>query len=97
LHLQQELFYLHTLRVPVIHHRDLKSNNVLVEWDVDTEVISITKLCFGVAKAMTESTVADSLVGTTRWMAPEIVNRGVQTSGNAGFVMPWMLSRNTLR
>jgi hypothetical protein len=68
------LFYLHTLRVPVIH-RDLKSKNVLVEWDVDTEVISITKLCdFGVAKAMTESTVADSLVGTTRWMAPEIVN-----------------------
>lgn len=68
------LFYLHNLRVPVIH-RDLKSKNVLVEWDIDSEVISITKLCdFGVAKAMTESTVADSLVGTTRWMAPEIVS-----------------------
>ena len=49
---------------------------MLVEWNNDEgEEVTRVKLCdFGVAKAMTESTVADSLVGTTRWMAPEVVN-----------------------
>ena len=71
------LHYLHTL-TPCVMHRDLKSKNVLVEWSNKekgaSESIKLVKLCdFGVAKALTESTVANTFAGTIKWMAPEVV------------------------
>jgi hypothetical protein len=88
------LSYLHQLTPPVLH-RDLKSKNVLVEWDerTGTERITTVKLCdFGVAKVMSESTRADTMVGTTRWMAPEVVAmlyaRPSERTGSDGYGWP---------
>lgn len=71
-HMAKGLMYLHGLPDQVIH-RDIKSKNVLVELS-DENQINHAKLCdFGVSKIATDSTQADTSIGTSRWMAPEVV------------------------
>lgn len=74
-HMAKALMYLHGLPDKVIH-RDCKSKNVLIELGSGHEAarIQTAKLCdFGVSKVVTESTQADTSIGTSRWMAPEVV------------------------
>lgn len=41
----------------------------------DSEIIAI-KLCdFGVSKSISESTMANTFLGTFRWMSPEIISK----------------------
>jgi len=74
------LAYLHQKK---IIHRDIKSNNVLLEVDVDLDRIKEIRLCdFGVSKALGEATVASTFTGTDLWVAPEIldIHFGTNTS-----------------
>lgn len=61
------LFYLHSHRVL---HRDLKPQNVLIDWN------GVAKLCdFGFARSMGARThVLTSFKGTPLYMAPEVIN-----------------------
>lgn len=68
------LHYLHTLPKPIIH-RDIKSDNILLGLD---GTIKITDFGFG-AQLTREQNKRNSVIGTTYWMAPEVV-----TSQNYG-------------
>jgi len=54
-------------------HRDIKSNNVLLEVDADLDRIKEIRLCdFGVSKTLSENVVASTFTGTDLWVAPEV-------------------------
>ena len=60
------MHYLHTRPRPVIH-RDLKSDNVLV-----TASFAAKLADFGVSKETSDTTMAETFVGTAFWLAPEV-------------------------
>jgi len=67
----QGLHYLHSLDPPIIH-RDLKGKNILINY-VNGEIES-AKICdFGISKILSEDTVANTFLGTFRYMSPEIL------------------------
>jgi len=66
LHIAHALTYLHSLHQPVIH-RDLKSKNVLLTPELDAKLTD-----FGVSRERVDRTMTAG-VGTSLWMAPEVM------------------------
>eukprot|EP01096_Ripella_sp_DP13-Kostka_P001731 TRINITY_DN1211_c0_g1_i1.p1 TRINITY_DN1211_c0_g1~~TRINITY_DN1211_c0_g1_i1.p1 ORF type:complete len:726 (-),score=289.17 TRINITY_DN1211_c0_g1_i1:380-2557(-) len=62
------LHYLHSREHPIIH-RDIKSDNILLDSKGN---IKITDFGFG-ARLTKENNKRNSVIGTTYWMAPEVV------------------------
>jgi len=65
-------------------HLDLKSKNVLVELN-QFNLIQTVKLCdLGVSEEISEDIFefSDTLMGTTRWMAPELILLSKHSKGN---------------
>ncbi|OWZ00314.1 TKL protein kinase [Phytophthora megakarya] len=66
LDLCQALTYLHSLMSPVIH-RDLKSRNVLLDAEMNAKLSD-----FGISRKRLDHTMT-ACVGTSLWMAPEVM------------------------
>ncbi|GMF35954.1 unnamed protein product [Phytophthora fragariaefolia] len=66
LHVTHALTYLHSLR-PAIIHRDLKSHNVLLNQAMDAKLAD-----FGISRERLDQTMTAE-VGTSLWMAPEVM------------------------
>ncbi|OWZ01383.1 TKL protein kinase, partial [Phytophthora megakarya] len=66
LHVAHALTYLHSLDPPVIH-RDLKSKNILLSEELDAKLTD-----FGISRERVDETMTAG-VGTSLWMAPEIM------------------------
>ncbi|GMF32721.1 unnamed protein product [Phytophthora fragariaefolia] len=66
LHVAHALTYLHSLDPPVLH-RDLKSKNILLSTNLDAKLTD-----FGVSRTHADYTMTSG-VGTSRWMAPEVM------------------------
>ncbi|KAJ0391425.1 hypothetical protein P43SY_001044 [Pythium insidiosum] len=66
LHVAHALTYLHSLQ-PIVLHRDLKSKNILLTEDGDAKLTD-----FGVSREFEDVTMTAG-VGTSLWMAPEII------------------------
>ncbi|DAZ97715.1 TPA: hypothetical protein N0F65_009614 [Lagenidium giganteum] len=67
------LVYLHTL-TPSLIHRDLKSRNILIDSNRGAKLSD-----FGVARQRSIEQTMAAGVGTTRWMAPEVILDGHYT------------------
>jgi len=65
------LHFLHTLPLKIIH-RDVKSQNVLVDLDTEGRVNRAALCDFGVSKQVIKKKPINDPVGTSRWMAPEV-------------------------
>ncbi|GLD99039.1 hypothetical protein PINS_up007757 [Pythium insidiosum] len=77
------LAYIHSLLPSPVVHRDLKSRNILLSRTSSTSEIT-AKLCdFGAARSQSsgdaQAAVAD--VGTSRWLAPEVILGGRSHDG----------------
>ncbi|GMF65570.1 unnamed protein product [Phytophthora lilii] len=66
LHVAHALTYLHSLQTPVLH-RDLKSKNVLL-----TSALEAKLTDFGISREQADKTMTAG-VGTSLWMAPEVM------------------------
>jgi serine/threonine-protein kinase TNNI3K len=66
LHVAHALTYLHSCAPPVIH-RDLKSSNILLSETMDAKVTD-----FGISRERIDATMTAG-VGTSLWMAPEVM------------------------
>jgi serine/threonine-protein kinase TNNI3K len=66
LHVAHALTYLHSLDPPVLH-RDLKSKNILLTSDLQAKVTD-----FGISRERGDRTMTAG-VGTSLWMAPEVM------------------------
>ncbi|KAL3670028.1 hypothetical protein V7S43_005398 [Phytophthora oleae] len=66
LHVAHALTYLHSLETPVLH-RDLKSKNVLLTSDLEAKLTD-----FGISRERVDKTMTAG-VGTSLWMAPEVM------------------------
>jgi serine/threonine-protein kinase TNNI3K len=66
LHVCHALAYLHSLSPPVIH-RDLKSRNILLNHAMEAKLID-----FGISRERLDQTMTAG-VGTSLWMAPEVM------------------------
>ncbi|RLN44819.1 hypothetical protein BBJ28_00011578 [Nothophytophthora sp. Chile5] len=66
LHVAHALTYLHSL-VPPVLHRDLKSKNILLSPELDAKVTD-----FGISRERVDRTMTAG-VGTSLWMAPEVM------------------------
>ncbi|EGZ26971.1 hypothetical protein PHYSODRAFT_476596 [Phytophthora sojae] len=66
LHVCHALTYLHSLAPPIIH-RDLKSRNILLTHDLKAKVTD-----FGISREKLDQTMTAG-VGTSLWMAPEVM------------------------
>ncbi|KAF4319567.1 hypothetical protein BBO99_00006464 [Phytophthora kernoviae] len=66
LHVCHALTYLHSLSPPVIH-RDLKSRNILLNHTLEAKLTD-----FGISRERHDSTMTAG-VGTSLWMAPEVM------------------------
>uniref|UniRef100_K3WN84 Protein kinase domain-containing protein n=1 Tax=Globisporangium ultimum (strain ATCC 200006 / CBS 805.95 / DAOM BR144) TaxID=431595 RepID=K3WN84_GLOUD len=79
LHIAHALTYLHSLQ-PVVLHRDLKSQNILLDNNLNAEVTD-----FGVAQERSDRTMSAG-VGMSLWMAPEVM-LGERYSEKADFLV----------
>ncbi|GMF65569.1 unnamed protein product [Phytophthora lilii] len=66
LHVAHALTYLHSLEPPILH-RDLKSKNILLSSDLEAKVTD-----FGISRERVDRTMTAG-VGTSLWMAPEVM------------------------
>ncbi|KAF1317313.1 Tkl protein kinase, partial [Globisporangium splendens] len=66
LHIAHALTYMHSLR-PVVLHRDLKSKNILLDNHLNAKLTD-----FGVSRERIDQTMTAG-VGTSLWMAPEVM------------------------
>ncbi|GMF41850.1 unnamed protein product [Phytophthora fragariaefolia] len=66
LHIAHALTYLHSLSPPVLH-RDLKSKNILLTSDLEAKLTD-----FGISRERVDTTMTAG-VGTSLWMAPEVM------------------------
>ncbi|EGZ05169.1 hypothetical protein PHYSODRAFT_534637 [Phytophthora sojae] len=66
LHVAHALTYLHSLETPVLH-RDLKSKNVLLTSSLEAKLTD-----FGISRERGDKTMTAG-VGTSRWIAPEVM------------------------
>ncbi|GMF44190.1 unnamed protein product [Phytophthora fragariaefolia] len=66
LHVAHALTYLHSCAPPIIH-RDLKSSNILLNEAMDAKVTD-----FGISRERIDATMTAE-VGTSLWMAPEVM------------------------
>ncbi|RLN97082.1 hypothetical protein BBJ28_00003316 [Nothophytophthora sp. Chile5] len=66
LHIAHALTYLHSLDPPVVH-RDLKSKNILLSAELEAKLTD-----FGVSRERADRTMTAG-VGTSLWMAPEVM------------------------
>ncbi|ETI37157.1 TKL protein kinase [Phytophthora nicotianae] len=66
LHIAHSLTYLHSLD-PLVLHRDLKSKNILLTEDLEAKITD-----FGVSRESSDRTMTAG-VGTSLWMAPEVM------------------------
>ncbi|KAK1946541.1 Serine/threonine-protein kinase STY17 [Phytophthora citrophthora] len=66
LHVAHALTYMHSLEPSVIH-RDLKSKNILLNEDMDAKLTD-----FGISRERVDQTMTAG-VGTSLWMAPEVM------------------------
>eukprot|EP00644_Phytophthora_capsici_P017163 jgi/Phyca11/10288/fgenesh1_pm.PHYCAscaffold_48_\ len=66
LHVCHALTYLHSLAPPVIH-RDLKSRNILLNQQLEAKLTD-----FGISRERMDQTMTAG-VGTSLWMAPEVM------------------------
>ncbi|KAG1687358.1 hypothetical protein DVH05_005230 [Phytophthora capsici] len=66
MHVAHALTYLHSLE-PVVIHRDLKSRNILLTSDLSAKLTD-----FGVSRERADCTMTAG-VGTSLWMAPEVL------------------------
>ncbi|RAW28330.1 hypothetical protein PC110_g15288 [Phytophthora cactorum] len=66
LHVAHALTYLHSLETPVLH-RDLKSKNVLLTSSLEAKLTD-----FGISREQVDRTMTAG-VGTSLWMAPEVM------------------------
>ncbi|KAL3665793.1 hypothetical protein V7S43_009221 [Phytophthora oleae] len=66
LHVAHALTYMHSLEPSVIH-RDLKSKNILLNGDPDAKLTD-----FGISRERVDQTMT-ARVGTSLWMAPEVM------------------------
>lgn len=66
LHVAHSLTYLHSLD-PLVLHRDLKSKNILLTENLDAKITD-----FGVSRESSDRTMTAG-VGTSLWMAPEVM------------------------
>eukprot|EP00644_Phytophthora_capsici_P002648 jgi/Phyca11/543324/estExt2_Genewise1Plus.C_PHYCAscaffold_110578 len=66
LHVAHALTYLHSLDPPVIH-RDLKSRNILLSKELEAKLTD-----FGISRERIDATMTAG-VGTSLWMAPEVM------------------------
>ena len=69
-----------------ILHRDLKSHNILVKYVKGKGVLHVKVADFGTSKEQEYSSTfsCQSLKGTTRWMAPEVIADPRRTQSNSG-------------
>jgi hypothetical protein len=67
LEITEAVVYLHSLD-PIVIHRDLKSRNVLLDADMHAKVTD-----FGISRLLVDDETMTADVGTTRWMAPEVL------------------------
>jgi serine/threonine protein kinase len=78
LEIAKGLSYLHN-RKPTILHRDLKSLNILIDKHLNAKIAD-----FGLSKVKISSSAASTLkgkmIGTIRWMAPEIMEAETGTT-----------------
>ena len=68
------LQYLHTSD-PQILHRDIKSGNVLLNLGRNDNVIDVRLADFGLCGVGPKNAKHVSVIGSRRWMAPEVFNR----------------------
>lgn len=66
LHVAHALTYLHSLQ-PMVLHRDLKSRNIVLTNNMDAKLTD-----FGVSRERSDATMTAG-VGTSLWMAPEVL------------------------
>ncbi|POM70243.1 LOW QUALITY PROTEIN: TKL/MLK protein kinase [Phytophthora palmivora] len=66
LHVAHALTYLHSL-APLVLHRDLKSKNILLSSDLQAKITD-----FGISRERADTTMTGG-VGTSLWMAPEVM------------------------
>ncbi|KAG6952155.1 hypothetical protein JG688_00013400 [Phytophthora aleatoria] len=71
LHVCRALTYLHTLSTPVIH-RDVKSRNILLNHEMNNHEMKAKLIDFGISRERLEETLTAG-VGTSLWMAPEVM------------------------
>ncbi|GLD99041.1 hypothetical protein PINS_up007759 [Pythium insidiosum] len=70
------LAYIHSLLPSRVVHRDLKSRNILLSTTSSTSDIT-AKLCdFGVSRTQSSQQSMTTGVGTSRWLAPEVILGG---------------------
>ncbi|KAJ0392648.1 hypothetical protein P43SY_001046 [Pythium insidiosum] len=71
------LAYIHSLLPSPVVHRDLKSRNVLLSATEGSKQRLTAKLCdFGVSRAQSSNHSMTTGVGTSRWLAPEVILGG---------------------
>lgn len=64
----EALVYVHSFQPPLVH-RDLKSRNILISADMQAKLTD-----FGVSRYQSEDNTMTMGVGTSRWLAPEVIS-----------------------
>ena len=69
--------YCHKMR---IIHRDLKPENIMIDERKPNNFLSVKLIDFGTAKIFSENTKLNTAIGTSYYMAPEVISRNYNES-----------------